>query len=158
MPNRRPEIVMTDAEVREFLANGRVAVLATSGPDGVPDPLPMWYVVADGGELLMRTFAKSQKAVNLRRDPRAAVLVEGGEAYADMRGVQLTGRVETFDGVEELLDLGAALAVKYLGVRPEDVPAGREAARARGVAGFVGLRFVPERVVSWDHAKLGGRY
>lgn len=149
---------MTADEVRTFLDDGRVAVLTTTGPDGLPDPLPMWYVVADDGALLMRTFAKSQKAVNLGRDPRAVVLVEDGRAYAELRGVQLTGRVETFDGVEELLDLGAGLAVKYMGVKPEDVPAGREAARARGLDGFVGLRFVAERVVSWDHSKLGGRY
>jgi PPOX class probable F420-dependent enzyme len=158
VPNRRAEIAMTEDEVRDLLANGRVAVLVTNGPDGVPDPLPMWYVVDDGGALLMRTFAKSQKAVNLRRDPRCAVLVESGTDYAELRGVQLTGRVETFDGVDELLDLGGLLAVKYRGIKPEDLEAAREAARARGVEGFVGLRFVPERVVSWDHAKLGGRY
>jgi PPOX class probable F420-dependent enzyme len=148
---------MTDEERAAFLEAGRTAVLVTIGPDGLPDPVPMWYVVADGGALLLRTSAASQKAANVRRDPRAAVLVESGTTFADIRGVQLTGRVETFDDPDELLDLGGALAVKYRGLKPEDYAAARERAAAAGTAGFVGLRFVPEKVVSWDHAKQGAR-
>jgi hypothetical protein len=116
----------------------------------------MWFVT-DGGDLLMRTFTKSQKVRNVVRDPRAAALVETGERYDQLRGVQLTGRVETFTDPDALLDVGAALAVKYQGMSPEAAASLREKARPL-TAKFTGLRFVPERVASWDHAKLGGVY
>lgn len=148
---------MTDDEVQAYVANGRTLVLVTYGPDGLPDPVPMWYVVGDDGVPVMRTYTKSQKVVNLRRDPRAAGLIEDGERYAQLRGVQLTGRVETFDDTEAILDVVTGLAVKYEGLTPEDAAALREAARPVA-AKWTGLRLVADRVASWDHGKLGGRY
>lgn len=153
MPNRRAEIAMTDDEVRDFLANGRELVLVTYGPDGLPDPVPMWYVLDAAGQPVMRTYAKSQKVLNLRRDPRCAALVSDGATYDTLRGVQLTGRVETFDGVEEVLDVVAALAVKYQGVSASDLAVARDGMRSYA-AKQAGLRVVADRVVSWDHGKL----
>ena len=147
---------MSEAEAASYLENGRTLVLVTMGPDGLPDPVPMWYVMRDGMPV-MRTYTKSQKVVNLRRDPRAAGLVEDGAHYADLRGVQLTGRVELFDDAEAILDVVCGLAVKYEGLSPEDAAALREAARPVA-AKWTGMRLVPERVASWDHAKLGGTY
>ena len=148
---------MTGDEVREFLANGRELVLVTYGPDGLPDPVPMWYVLDGDGHPVMRTYAKSQKVANVRRDARCAALVTSGEAYAELRGVQLTGRVETFDDVDAILDVLAAVAVKYQGASPADIPAFKDGMRAYA-AKQTGLRVVAERVTSWDHAKLGGVY
>ena len=156
MPNRRAQIAMTDDERRDYLAGGRTLVLVTTGPDGVPDPVPMWYVM-DGDVPVMRTFTKSQKVRNVLRDPRAAGLVEDGERYGELRGVQITGRVETFDDPERILDVLTAFAVKYEGLSGDDAAALREGARA-SAAKQTGLRLVPERVASWDHRKLGGVY
>ena len=144
---------MTDAEVRAFLAAGRELVLVTYGPDGLPDPVPMWYVLDADGHPVMRTYAKSQKVANVRRDPRCAALVTGGDRYDELRGVQLTGRVETFDDVDEILGVLGAVAEKYVGVRAEVTPALRDYAGKQ-----TGLRVVADRIASWDHAKLGGRY
>lgn len=153
MPSRRAQIAMTDDETRAYLAEGHTLVLVTTGPDGLPDPLPMWYVVGDDGAILMRTYGVSQKTRNAEREPRAAALVETGERYDQLRGVQLTGRIEVDRDVESVLDVTAALAVKYHRVTPED--AAVRTADARAAAGkFVVLRFVPERVVTWDHSKL----
>lgn len=148
---------MTDDERRAFVENGRTLVLVTIGPDGLPDPVPMWYLTEADGTPVMRTYTKSQKVRNLARDPRAAGLVEDGERYAELRGVQITGRVETFDDTERVLDVVTGLAVKYEGLSPDDAAALREAARPVA-AKWTGLRLVAERVASWDHAKLGGRY
>jgi PPOX class probable F420-dependent enzyme len=157
MPSRRADVAMSDTEIHDFLANGRTLVLVTYGPDGLPDPVPMWYVLDAGGVPLMRTYTKSQKVVNVARDPRAAALVEDGARYAELRGVQLTGRVETFDDPELILDVVTGLAVKYEGLAPADAAALRESARPVA-AKWTGLRLVADRVASWDHAKLGGRY
>ena len=48
----------------------------------------MWYAIIDGAPCFW-TFAKSQKVVNLRRDPRITCMVEAGDEYSDLRGVEL---------------------------------------------------------------------
>jgi PPOX class probable F420-dependent enzyme len=152
--DQRAWIAMTDSELSGFLAAGRTLVLVTTGPDGLPDPVPMWYVVVDG-EIRMRTYARSQKAVNLRRDPRVCCLVEDGARYAELRGAQLTGRVELVDDPDWIADVWTGLMVKYEDLSEADVPAARAAFRARA-GKQVGLRMVTERVASWDHRKLEG--
>jgi PPOX class probable F420-dependent enzyme len=156
MPHRRAAIALDPDEVREYLtAQPRTFVLVTTGPDGVPDPVPMWYDVDGDGAVCMRTYAKSQKVRNLRRDPRAAGLVEDGTRYAELRGVQFTGRVELVDDPDWIVDLQVRLLLRYEGLDPAHEPAVRAAALQRAPK-QVGLRFVPERVVSWDHRKEAG--
>lgn len=139
-------------EAQEFLAQARTIILTTIGPDGVPDPVAMWFVVRDG-DIWMRTYAKSQKVTNARRDPRVAVLVEQGERYAELRGVQVSGRLELSEDIDVICEIAAALLVKYEGLDPEHVPAAMEAYRPTATK-QVAMRLVPERTVSWDHAKL----
>jgi nitroimidazol reductase NimA-like FMN-containing flavoprotein (pyridoxamine 5'-phosphate oxidase superfamily) len=67
--SRRDQIRMTDDEVASFLDEQRVVTCASIGPDGRPHLMPPWFV-PDDGTLLAWTYAASQKAVNLRRDPR----------------------------------------------------------------------------------------
>ena len=143
---------MNDEELSAFLAECRTVVLCTIGPDGVPDPVPMWFVERPDG-LYMRTYAKSQKVVNLQRDPRVAVLAERGDRYAELRGVQYSGTVEVSDDVALICDVFADLLIKYEGMDP--------AHRADAAAGYrdkaaqmVALRLVPTTTVSWDHRKL----
>ena len=76
MANERARIALTADEVAQLLRDARTMVLVTNGPDGVPDPVPMWFVVDEGGSVWMRTYATSQKVLNLERDPRFAALVE----------------------------------------------------------------------------------
>lgn len=153
MPSSRRAIALTDAEVADLLAAGRTLVLVTLGPDGVPDPVPMWYVVDDAGGVLMRTYRKSQKVVNLRRDPRVAVLVEDGERYVELRGVQLTGSVELVEDDELVADIMVALLQKYEGLATEHVDAARAAALQRA-SKQVAMRLHVDSVASWDHRKL----
>jgi len=131
-----------------MLEDARTAILVTIGPDGVPDPTAMWFVVVDGN-VVMRTYAKSQKVRNIERDPRVAVLVEDGETYDALRGLQLTGRIVLSRDVEDVLDVVEGLARKYQGVDGLDRDALREYASKQAV-----LRLEVERRVSWDHAKL----
>ena len=148
MPNRRAEIELTPAEQAAMLDAARTAILVTIGPDGVPDPTAMWFVVADG-QIVMRTYAKSQKVRNIERDPRVAVLIEDGETYDTLRGLQLTGRIVLSRDVEEVLDVVAGLARKYEGVEALDRDALRDYAGKQAV-----MRLEVDRRVSWDHGKL----
>src|SRR5699024_1777159 len=75
--NQRAQIVMSSAEIADFVVTHRTGTLATIGRDGQPHLTAMWYGVVDG-EIWLETKAKSQKAVNLRRDPRVGFLLEDG--------------------------------------------------------------------------------
>ena len=150
MPNRRADITLSADERSALLERSKTAIVVTIGPDGVPDPIAMWFLIEPDGTLVMRTYAKSQKVRNLERDPRVAVLVEEGETYSTLSGVQLTGRIELSRDVEEVLDVVAGLAAKYEGVQNLDRDAMRDYASKQVV-----MRLRVDKVVSWDHAKLG---
>ncbi len=79
---------MSGEEVRAFLAEMMVMQCATNGPRGLPHMTPLWFV-GDAAELRGWTYAKSQKARNLERDPRATLGVEDGVQYHELRGVML---------------------------------------------------------------------
>jgi PPOX class probable F420-dependent enzyme len=153
VPSRRSQIQMSEDEVRDFLAEGKVMQCATVGPRGLPHMVPLWYV-PEGVELVGWTYAKSQKARNLERDPRATVGVESGVQYHELRGVMLECDVALERATERVERCGLALFERYAGDLTDEL---REmvAAQARK---RVGLRFVPSRIVSWDHRKLGGAY
>src|SRR3954465_14119821 len=93
MPSAREQIRMTADEVRDFLDEQKIVSVATIGPHGRPHLVPLWYVVA-GDDLRGWTYAKSQKAKNLERDPHATLQVEDGVDYAELRGVMFECDVE----------------------------------------------------------------
>jgi PPOX class probable F420-dependent enzyme len=151
----RLDISMSVPEVHAFLEVPDTAVLSTLGKGGFPHCAGMWFVPT-GDELQMWTYAKSQKAVNLRRDPRCAVLIERGEGYTELRGVLVRGEVGVVEDHDAIVQIGTALAQRYTvpatgeaAARPPEVEIERQAAKR------VGLVLPLERVVSWDHSKLG---
>jgi general stress protein 26 len=114
----------------------------------------MWYVVDDAGRVVMTTFRKSQKVVNVQRDPRCALLLETGRTYPTLKGVLIRGRAEIVDDVEQVLDVLERVNVKYHGAAQDGM---RDALRTQATKRIV-LRVHPERISSWDHSKLGGVY
>ena len=88
--------------------------VATIGPTGHPHVVAMWFAIVDGTPAFW-TFMKSQKVVNLRRDPRITALVESGEAYAELRGVELLGTGRLVEDFDEVLGIGRAVALRYQG-------------------------------------------
>jgi hypothetical protein len=155
MPSRREQIEMTDDEVRDFLAAGKVVTCATIGPQGRPHLMPLWYV-AEGVELRGWTYAKSQKAKNMERDARATLQVEEGVLYHELRGVMMECDVDMERDPERVAGYGLDLFARF--TEGEELPAGvREMVESQAPK-RVGLRFTPTRIVSWDHGKLGGGY
>jgi PPOX class probable F420-dependent enzyme len=153
MPSRRDQIRMTGDEVRDFLDEQKIVSVATLGPNGRPHLVPLWYV-REGEELTGWTFAKSQKAKNLARDPHATLQVEAGVEYQELRGVMFECDVAVEREAERVADYGRALFDRY-------APGGGEAVEEmirKQAPKRVGLRFSPTRTVSWDHRKLGGTY
>jgi PPOX class probable F420-dependent enzyme len=156
MPSRRQQIAMTDDERTAFLDEQRVLNVATIGPTGHPHLVAMWYAILDGHPSFW-TFGKSQKIVNLRRDPRITALVESGDSYGELRGVELVGTARIVEDFDEIVAIGRAVAAKYQGTEvassPEVLAFLEGQARKR-----VGVVIDVDRVVSWDHTKLAGSY
>ncbi|MBF6336123.1 PPOX class F420-dependent oxidoreductase [Nocardia abscessus] len=147
---QRAQIVMSDTEITEFLQRSRIATLATLGPKGTPHLTAMWYALIDG-EIWFETKAKSQKAVNLRRDPRVTCMIEAGQTYDQLRGVSIEGRAEIVEDAEKLFAVGVSVWERYNGPYSEEIRPMVEAMLHKRVA----VRVVPERTRSWDHRKLG---
>jgi len=140
---------MSDEELRDFLDMEKVVTCATIGPNGRPHLMPLWYFV-DGDALRGWTYAKSQKAKNLERDPRATLQVEAGVAYEELRGVMMECDVELVR--DDVAAFGASLFKRYApGIDVDEMIAQQAPKR-------VGLTFQPTRTVTWDHRKLGGTY
>jgi hypothetical protein len=148
-PQRRARaIAMTPEEVDDFLAEQRTCRVATVGVGG-PHATPLWYAWLDG-VLWLTSLSRSQRWKDLMVDPRIAVVVDAGEAYDELRGVELRGRVEvvgevprTGEPVPELEAPEQEFAYRYSsGTIIRD---GRHA----------WLRLVPEKITSWDFRKLG---
>ena len=157
MPSRRKLIELTDDEIGDYLDNARTLIIVSNGHKGYPHPMPMWFERDQDGCLYCTTFGKSQKVLNWRRDPKATLLVESGEEYAELKGVVIYARCEVIDDPEQVID--TLVAINEESVNADD--ARRVELRdsvARRAAKRVLLKFVPQRYVSWDHAKLGGRY
>lgn len=146
--NQRAAIVMSDDEIEEFINRHRVATLGTHGKDAI-HLTAMWYGVIDG-EIWFETKAKSQKVVNLRRDPHATVLIEDGDTYDILRGVSIEGTVEVYDDAESCLKVGISVWERYTGPYSDDLQPAVEAMMNKRVA----VRLVPSRIRSWDHRKL----
>ena len=132
---------MTPDEVRAFLTHGtRTAKLATTGPGGAPHVMPVWFVL-DGEELVFMTGEDSVKGRNLRRDPRAAVVVD--EEVAPYAFVHIRGHVTLSDDLEELLPFSTAIGGRYMGADRAE-----EFGRRNAVPGELLVRLRPERLIA----------
>ena len=147
--NLRRQIVMSPDEVAGFLDERRSLCMCTINPDGSIHAVAMWYGLVDG-QVVVQTKSKSQKAQNLRRDPRLTVLVECGDVYEELRGVELVGRGELVTDPDELWAIGLAVHERNNG----PVGDGERPSLERTLNKRVGIRLHVERVVSWDHRKL----
>lgn len=146
---------MTPEEVAGFFDESRTAILTTLDAKGWPHSTAMWYLPGEGS-VRMWTYAKSQKAVNLRRDPRFTCLVETGTAYDQLRGVMVRGRARLLDDFDEVLAVGQGLHLRYAFGENDgyEIDAGSLEVIEAQAHKRVGLVLPFEDVASWDHRKL----
>jgi PPOX class probable F420-dependent enzyme len=150
--NQRAAVVMSEDEIAEFLAASRVATIATIGPTGHPHLVAMWFGLIDG-RLYFETKAKSQKAVNLRRNPTVSCSVEAGDSYDQLRGVAIEGTAVLLDdpAADEYWAAAVNIWERYQGPYTEDVRPLVEMMMNKRIV----VRVDPRRTRSWDHRKLG---
>src|ERR1700752_4844399 len=95
--NRRRQIQFSPDEQAAFLREHRKSALATIGKDGFPHVVAMNFFEKDG-LFYMTSYGKAQKVVNIRRNPKVALMVEAGDEYAELRGGMICGRCEILEG------------------------------------------------------------
>jgi hypothetical protein len=145
---RGRSIAMTPDEIDAYLQIARVCRLGSLGKDGSPHVSALWFVW-DGKALWLNSLSGSQRWANIMRDPRLSVLIDGGESYNELHGVELIGRAEvigdvprTTTPVAELEGPESMFGAKY--ANGTFLPDGRHA----------WLRLTPDKVVSWDFRKM----
>src|SRR5216683_2409430 len=129
--SRRDQIRMNDEEIRAFLEEQRILQVATIDHDGWPHLIAMWYVLIND-QIVFWTYAKSQKAVKLRR-------------------VQIKGWAIISDDRETVQRIGEVIWERYTGSLNDITRQMVVAQAAKRVVVFV----KPVEIVSWDHRKLG---
>lgn len=155
MPKRRDLIRMTPEEVDAFLTGRRTMNIATHNHDGTIHLVAMWYGFTADGRIGFETFTKSQKVQNLKRDPRITALVESGDTYDQLRGVELVGTADVDDDPAVLMPIAADIVARYMGLTD---PAEQAAAAEMMAKGRSAVVINVDKTVSWDHTKLGGTY
>lgn len=151
--SQRDQIRMTEQEVERFLEQGRTLSVATINPDGAPHLAAMWYALTDG-RISMWMYAKSQKALNLRRDPRITCMMESGATYGELRGVQIRGRATLVEDVVRVQALGEAIYRRNASADGALTPQQLQIIAAQAPK-RIGVVVEPIAIASWDHSKLG---
>jgi PPOX class probable F420-dependent enzyme len=150
MAKQRDLVRMSDAEISAFLDTRKSMMVATLDKDGAPHQTVLWFAEKDG-RYLFETYGTSQKAVNLRRDPRMSLMWEDGQDYSELRGVTASGNAEIIDKDPELTELMGVLVRR-------NAPMLKGEAFDHHVAQMTRKRVVvalrPDKVLSWDHRKL----
>src|SRR5438874_13043746 len=149
--NRRQQIRLSPEEQAAFFRERKKAALATIDKDGFPHVVAMNYFAKDGA-FYMTSYGKAQKVVNVRRNPKVALMVESGDSYAELRGVMIRGHCEILEDQDAVQ--AAFEARGEVQSNPSPVQPGARASAPKRVV----LKIVPEKVISWDHRKLGGKY
>jgi PPOX class probable F420-dependent enzyme len=150
---RRDLIRMSDAEVDTFLHGRHTMNVATVNHDGTIHLVAMWYGFLDGKPGFW-TYGRSQKILNLERNPQITCLVEAGEVYEELQGVELVGRAELVRDYDGRMAIGRNVFERYVGPVTDESEPFIESTGAKRIGVIVHV----DRIVSWDHRKLGGTY
>jgi general stress protein 26 len=151
MPAKRRSIKFTPQEQEEFLTTNQKASLATLDRNGFPHVVAMNYVYRDGA-FYMTSYGKAQKVVNVRRNPKVGLMVETGRVYNELQGVLVRGHCEIIEDSSQV-----QMAWRRMG-GGQGGGSGVPSEAAASMPKRVVLKIVPEKITSWDHSKLSGKY
>jgi PPOX class probable F420-dependent enzyme len=145
-------VQLSEEEAWEYLGASHTGIVTTLRRDGWPVSLPVWFV-ALGRAIYFRTPPKTRKVARLRRDDRVSFLVEGGEAWKELKAVVVTGRARILEPGEESERALAAIQQKYAGY--VSARAALPEATRRHYEAFVVVRIDPaQALLSWDNARI----
>ena len=154
------ELGLTPDEVEELMTTTWNMRIATIGPGERINLTPMWFGWG-GGRIYFH--CRGQKVTNLRRNPRATVLVDRNERFPELQAVMFQGTATVLEDAAaeqadpHLEEVRWQMGSKYAGGHGEPAPPPgtklRNGATARG-RGWRWVVFRPDVAVSWDNSKL----
>ena len=144
-------ITMSDADVWEMLAKADKGVFVSLRRSGIPIALPVWFVVHEHS-IYVRTPARSKKIARVIADDRVAFLVDDGRAWAELRGIHVSGTAQVLDDPQLSEAVAALIDAKYAGLR--SAPSQRPAATNQHYADRQIVRITPDQILSWDNRLL----
>ena len=151
MPRRSTSL--DEAETASFLGMPNVLNLATFANDGSIHLVPMWFALTSTGAIGMAAYAKSQKVRNLQRNRQCTALIEDGDTYGSLRGLEIVGTADISNDRDLVRQIVRGIAGRYTAVATGSNGDDAVEAMARG---RVALVLNAQRLVSWDHRKLPG--
>ncbi len=149
----RDKIKMSEKELSTFLQKQISLQIGTINKDGSPHLTTMWYFY-DGENFIFHTYTKSQKIINLQRDPRITLLTEAGSQYSDLQGIIIYGNAEIINGkdnLEEVTRYMEMVGEKY--IKEEDGAQYIEGMKLQAPKRSVVI-VKPSKFISWDHTKI----
>lgn len=147
---QRDRVKMSEEEVAAFLAERHSMTMSTLSADGSIHSVGMWYGFLEG-EIALESKARAQKVLNVRRNPTVTCLVEAGDYYEELRGVSVVGKAEVVEDPDRIWELGVSVFSRYATPYTEEMRPAVEMMLNKRVV----IKVVPDRVVTWDHRKLG---
>jgi PPOX class probable F420-dependent enzyme len=151
--SRRTAIQMPEDAIEAYLRSRQFMAVATHGPRGWPHLVTVRYGWR-GDDLAFQGYSKSQKIVNLRRDPRLTCLVEDAMDYHQIKGVQIEATAELIED--------PAVALEVMRTSLLHAPKAMNGTSVDSLESISGKRTVViirrNRMLSWDHARLEGGY
>ena len=147
-----PQIATNDRvdrdQLLDFVRTRHHLVLVTHRADGSPQVSPVTGGVDGDGRIVISTYPDRAKASNLRRDPRASVLVLSDE-FNDA-WVQVDGRAEVLDMPSQEAEDGLVEYFRCISGEHSDWDEYRQAMRKQGKS------LIRITVTGWGPVATGG--
>ena len=136
--------MLSDRLVQELLAARLVGVLATLEDGGAVHAVPLWYS-PDGDAIVFATGSGSRKVRNLRRDPRATLVLHDSRPGFEVCGASIRGRVELVEG-DAAASLVERVHRRYVTRAGERLPSAGVFVASDDIA----VRLLPDAAFTWD--------
>lgn len=136
--------LLSDPLARELLAARLIANFATLNKNGSIHLVPLWFLWRDPC-LLLPTSGTTLKVRNLRRDPRATIMIDDSRGGFDLRGVTLVGDAVISSGADAA-SVNREIHLKYLTLEGRGLPSVDRYLATDDVT----IAFTPRRISSWD--------
>lgn len=150
-PAKHPETTMTPEEVQALLREGKELYFSHHTKDGWPMVTIHFYCLIDG-EVWTTSVKGRVKVGAFKRDNRTCLCVSNGDmTMLRAQAVSIKARAEVIEDRETVRKVCRAKAERYF----ETEEARQKFFAALFTPNRVAIRFIPEKVVSWDISRLG---
>lgn len=140
---------MDAAAARRMFGSLPVVNVATVGPDGTPHVVPLWFVWPEDA-VYVSVRCASRTWANASAGSRVSLAIDLGRSWVELAGAVVEGTAEPFPA--EHPSVRSPMSAWHEKYRP--LLSGDGFRRfTEDVAEFGFLKVVPERVLTWDHAR-----